>query len=152
MEVRVDGTAASVSPCTEHPLAFAVCTNQFNLVKLLVENGKALDTLDSNGNTLLHLCVIHRLAKMYEVIENMGFEKKLEMAQVLNKDGLTTLNLAANIGDKEMFEFIFERRRQLQWKCTLRRWCDVSELIRVQMAQCQATSTPLTKSTGSEGR
>jgi ankyrin repeat protein len=46
-------------------LSIAVCTQQPALVDYLVHNGADLAEEDSNGNTLLHLCVEHGLRNMY---------------------------------------------------------------------------------------
>lgn len=43
----------------EYPLSFAVCMNQPDLFRLLVAQKANLNAQDTNGNTALHLCVIH---------------------------------------------------------------------------------------------
>ncbi|CAD5125665.1 DgyrCDS13866 [Dimorphilus gyrociliatus] len=43
----------------EYPIGFAACLGQEECVRLLVANGADPNLVDSNGNTVLHLLVIH---------------------------------------------------------------------------------------------
>ncbi|CAF3390913.1 unnamed protein product [Rotaria socialis] len=128
-------------PCYygENPLAFACCTNQWNIAEILLKYGADLDMVDSNGNTILHLLVIHNLPKMYtkfkkhwldqqatvtnesdddddkgKVVASVK-EKKVPLWNRLNKDGFTPLTLAAKLGQNDMFSFLFDERKKVQW-------------------------------------
>ncbi|UJR21723.1 hypothetical protein I4U23_024800 [Adineta vaga] len=124
-------------PCYygETPLAFACCTNQWNIAEILLKYGASMDAVDSNGNTVLHLLVIHNLPKMYtkfkerwiadqepdnsddEEDELYQLEKKriIPLWKRLNKDGYTPLTLAAKLGQADMFSFLLEERKIVQW-------------------------------------
>lgn len=43
----------------EYPLSFAAILNQEECVRLLIAHGADMDKQDSNGNTVLHMCVIN---------------------------------------------------------------------------------------------
>ncbi|PIO74163.1 ankyrin repeat protein [Teladorsagia circumcincta] len=56
----------------EYPLSFAVCMNQPDLVRLLVAMKANLNAQDTNGNTALHLCVIHEKILFNIILELEG--------------------------------------------------------------------------------
>ncbi|CAF1601501.1 unnamed protein product, partial [Didymodactylos carnosus] len=152
----------SGKPCYygEYPLAFACCTNQWNLVEILIKYGANLDMIDSKGNTILHLMVIHNLPDLYvafkqrwieefnrkkpktpsahlrkinpivhrdstssseeeseddEKVEPFNDERNPPLWKRLNKENLTPLTLAAKLGKSEMFSFLIEERKIVQW-------------------------------------
>lgn len=43
----------------EYPLSFAACISQMDCFRLLVAKKADLNQKDTNGNTVLHLAVIH---------------------------------------------------------------------------------------------
>jgi ankyrin repeat protein len=43
----------------EYPLGFAVCLGQAECVRLLQAKGANINLRDTNGNTALHLVIIH---------------------------------------------------------------------------------------------
>jgi transient receptor potential cation channel subfamily V member 5 len=43
----------------EYPLSFAACTGQFDIVRMLRQHKADPNARDTNGNTVLHLMVIH---------------------------------------------------------------------------------------------
>ncbi|CAF1042683.1 unnamed protein product [Rotaria sordida] len=125
-------------PCYygESPLAFACCTNQWNIAEILLKYGASMDAVDSNGNNILHLLVIRNLPEMYTTFKQRWLEEQaedessdedddeyyqLEKAHVtplwkrLNKDGYTPLTLAAKLGQADMFAFLLEERKITQW-------------------------------------
>ncbi|CAF1036236.1 unnamed protein product [Rotaria magnacalcarata] len=126
-------------PCYygETPLAFACCTNQWNIVEILLKHGASMDAADSNGNNILHLLVIHKLPKIYTKVKQRWLEiqadenfssdeenaenavtkenKVIPLWKRLNKDGFTPLTLAAKLGQIEMFSFLLEERKITQW-------------------------------------
>lgn len=115
----------------EYPLFFAVCTNQPDLVFLLLEKGKELlgqtpqemlDLRDTDENTVLHLCVWHNLPDMYVLIEKMcqecepEFYRSGQLQACYNKDGFTPFTLAAKRGAMEVFIHLLERNTQETWQ------------------------------------
>ncbi|CAF1293695.1 unnamed protein product [Adineta ricciae] len=129
-------------PCYygETPLAFACCTNQWNIAEILLKYGAAMDTVDSNGNTILHLVVIHNLPKIYskfkecwlkvpamntqEISDNehnksrstvLERNKLVPLWKRLNNDGYTPFTLSAKLGLTEMFSFLLDERKIVQW-------------------------------------
>eukprot|EP01126_Amoeba_proteus_P048002 TRINITY_DN5523_c0_g1_i1.p1 TRINITY_DN5523_c0_g1~~TRINITY_DN5523_c0_g1_i1.p1 ORF type:complete len:631 (-),score=144.40 TRINITY_DN5523_c0_g1_i1:133-2025(-) len=72
----------------EYPLFFAVSTGQIPMVEFLVKEGADMFAIDSYGNTLLHLMVIHNKLKIYDVVEKILIregEKKKHAHQKENK-------------------------------------------------------------------
>ncbi|CAF1277507.1 unnamed protein product [Adineta steineri] len=126
-------------PCYygEFPLSFACCTNQWHIAEILLKYGADMDAADSNGNTVLHLLVIHGLPKMYTKIKQRWIElrdaekpssdnedddksstdneKPTLLWKRLNKNGFTPLTLAAKLGKADMFSFLLEERKITQW-------------------------------------
>ncbi len=109
----------------ETPLMFAACTNQVELVRYLVsEWGADLDTQDGQGNTVLHMLVLHRLPGMYDAVCELWCDVHPEqeladglcgLEMVQNRAGLTPLTLAASMGNEEMFNHLLEKRTGTQW-------------------------------------
>ncbi|CAF3802067.1 unnamed protein product [Rotaria sp. Silwood1] len=94
--------------------------------------------VDSNGNTILHLLVIHNLPKMYTKFKKRWLEvqatvisessnvdddkvastkkKEVPLWKRLNKDGFTPFTLAAKLGVTDMFSFLLDERKIVQWR------------------------------------
>ncbi|CAF1503549.1 unnamed protein product [Adineta ricciae] len=114
-------------PCYygETPLAFACCTNQWDIAEILLRHGASMDTVDSNGNTIFHLVVIHNKPKIYSKFkecwlkaETMNGEQKNKTVPLwkrLNNDGYTPFTLSAKLGVTEMFSFLFDELKIVQW-------------------------------------
>nr|XP_011445419.2 transient receptor potential cation channel subfamily V member 5 isoform X11 [Crassostrea gigas] len=114
----------------EYPLSFAACLGQEECVRLLVAKGANPNYQDSNGNTVMHMLVIHdRKESEYE---GQYASKQLELERppqemfnllvelgarldIKNRQGLTPLTLAAKLTRKEMYEYILEKIRQVVW-------------------------------------
>ncbi|KAK6021089.1 ankyrin repeat protein, partial [Ostertagia ostertagi] len=97
----------------EYPLSFAVCMNQPDLVRLLVAMKANLNAQDTNGNTALHLCVIHEKIEMMKMALEAG--ARLNIA---NKQSLTPLTLAAKLAKKRrflLFNIILELEGESVW-------------------------------------
>ena len=114
----------------EYPLAFAVCTNQPRLVRVLVsEFGAPLDVADSLGNTLLHMAVMHQVPDAYDtVLELSGarFDAVDGMVQAAasaapplwkqkNRAGMTPLCVSARLGLRDMFRKQMLSQRIFHW-------------------------------------
>ncbi|XP_029141860.1 transient receptor potential cation channel subfamily V member 3 [Protobothrops mucrosquamatus] len=101
----------------ETPLALAACTNQPDIVQLLMENSKTdIMSQDARGNNILHALVTVAedfktqndfVRRMYDAILLKSRSRNLEM--VKNKDGLTPLQLAAKTGKLEILKYILSR-------------------------------------------
>lgn len=113
-------------PCYygELPLFFAACTRQMRLVKLLLDAGADMNEEDGNGNSLLHMCVIHELTDMYtflkaEWLTRFGsmpvISRPPELWKRTNLERHTPLTLAAKLGSERMFAFLLEEDRRVQW-------------------------------------
>lgn len=81
----------------ETPLAFAVCTNQPDSVRLLCAFKADPNTKDTNGNTTLHMCVIHEFKEMLELLHSLGGK-----LHITNNQRLTPLGLAAKLAKKNV--------------------------------------------------
>ncbi|XP_066455583.1 transient receptor potential cation channel subfamily V member 3 isoform X3 [Eleutherodactylus coqui] len=101
----------------ETPLALAACTNQPDVVQLLMENSKTNVTIqDSLGNTVLHALVTVAenseaqnafIIRMYDTILRACKNKSLESIE--NNEGLTPMQLAAKTGKTEILHYILSR-------------------------------------------
>ncbi|VDO26010.1 unnamed protein product [Heligmosomoides polygyrus] len=94
----------------EYPLSFAVCMNQPDLFRLLVAQKANLNAQDTNGNTALHLCVIHEKTDMMKMALEAG--ARLNIA---NKQSLTPLTLAAKLAKKKIFNIILQLEGESVW-------------------------------------
>lgn len=92
--------------------------------------------MDTDGNTILHLLVIHNLPEIYikfkkhwqevqrtvsdasseEKVILCPKQKKTPLWKYCNKDGLTPLTLAAKLGATDMFSFLLDERKMVQWR------------------------------------
>ncbi|XP_075450253.1 transient receptor potential cation channel subfamily V member 3 isoform X2 [Ascaphus truei] len=101
----------------ETPLALAACTNQPDVVQLLMENSQTeVCFQDSLGNTVLHALVTVAensqaqnafIIRMYDTILKNCKNKSLE--NIVNKEGLTSMQLAAKTGKTEILHYILSR-------------------------------------------
>ncbi|XP_068122282.1 transient receptor potential cation channel subfamily V member 3 [Hyperolius riggenbachi] len=101
----------------ETPLALAACTNQPDVVQLLMENSHTDVTIqDSVGNTVLHALVTvaenseaqnNFIIRMYDTILRTCKNKSLESIE--NREGLTPMQLAAKTGKTEILHYILSR-------------------------------------------
>jgi len=117
------------SPCYygEFPLAFAASTNNIPVFEYLLAAGADLWQQDSNGNNVLHMCVWHKLERMYEFIVSLetqlisklpeGKKPALTLSQQINKKKHTALLLACYLGDEheKILAFMLDKGKQTQW-------------------------------------
>ncbi|RYE85386.1 MAG: hypothetical protein EOO65_00485 [Methanosarcinales archaeon] len=123
-------TAASVAARSyygETPLAFAISFNHADLViELIVNQGASMLGLDSHGHHAGHMCVYHSNLKMYDLVDslwNQGFGRPLvwredhgsRLSDLMDGSQSTPIALTARLGDKDMFEFLWQRERELEW-------------------------------------
>ncbi|CAF4193532.1 unnamed protein product, partial [Rotaria sordida] len=153
-------------PCYygETPLAFACCTNQWNIAEILLKYGASMDMVDSNENTILHLLVIHNLPQIYIKFKEHWLEvqataiskssnvdndkvastkkKEIPLWKRLNKDGFTPFTLAAKLGLTDMFSFLLDERKIVQW-CYGPVWCVLYPLDELELGfQQEGRDTP----------
>jgi ankyrin repeat protein len=115
----------------EYPLAFAVSTNNFPMFEFLMSK----DPLqfwqqDSQGNTILHMCITYDLQEMYSYILKMEPElrRKLEeekkaakvpkwtLETARNHDGHTPLTYSTQTKEPgKMTVFVINSQKQTQW-------------------------------------
>ncbi|KIH62823.1 ankyrin repeat protein [Ancylostoma duodenale] len=94
----------------EYPLSFAACMNHPDVYRLLIAFKANPNAQDTNGNTVLHMCVIHENMEMFRLAMESG--ARLNIA---NKQNLTPLTLAAKLAKKEMFMEILELEGDSVW-------------------------------------
>ncbi|OCT80805.1 transient receptor potential cation channel subfamily V member 6 [Xenopus laevis] len=105
----------------EYPLSFAACTGNKEITKLFLVDHKApLNAQDSLGNTVLHILVLQPNKElaclMYAMILSLVPPKDSHGVEHLqNNDGFTTLKLAANEGDIEMFNYLIKKQKAIYW-------------------------------------
>uniref|UniRef100_A0A663FEF0 Transient receptor potential cation channel subfamily V member 3 n=1 Tax=Aquila chrysaetos chrysaetos TaxID=223781 RepID=A0A663FEF0_AQUCH len=101
----------------ETALALAACTNQPDIIQLLMENTRTnITSQDSRGNNILHALVTVAedfktqndfVIRMYDMILLKSKDRNLETTK--NKEGLTPLQLAAKTGKLEILKYILSR-------------------------------------------
>ncbi|CEF60086.1 Nanchung [Strongyloides ratti] len=94
----------------EYPMAFAACGNQYDCVRLLKVFKSDPNLKDTNGNTVLHLCVIHGLEDMAKLIYEMGGK-----LSITNNLGFTPMALSARLAKKEMFDLMLDLGKETLW-------------------------------------
>ena len=81
----------------EYPLSFAACLELEDCYRLLLAKGADPDRGDTNGNTVIHMCVIVNKIEMF----NLAYELGAELG-IRNSMGLTPLALAAKLTRAEV--------------------------------------------------
>uniref|UniRef100_A0A0K0E2D4 ANK_REP_REGION domain-containing protein n=1 Tax=Strongyloides stercoralis TaxID=6248 RepID=A0A0K0E2D4_STRER len=94
----------------EYPLSFAACTGQVDCYRLLRAKKADPNLKDTNGNTVLHMTVIHEKLNMLKLAYETGAK-----LQATNNQNLTPLTLAAKLGKKKMFEELLKLESQMIW-------------------------------------
>ncbi|VDP16088.1 unnamed protein product [Soboliphyme baturini] len=94
----------------EYPLSFAACTRQPECFRLLIANKADPNMRDTNGNTVLHLMVIHELPEMFDLAYRLGAKLHIQ-----NNQNLIPLTLAAKLAKKKMFDHVLNYEKQYLW-------------------------------------
>uniref|UniRef100_A0A0N5C9Q3 ANK_REP_REGION domain-containing protein n=1 Tax=Strongyloides papillosus TaxID=174720 RepID=A0A0N5C9Q3_STREA len=94
----------------EYPMAFAACGKQYDCVRLLKIFKADPNLKDTNGNTVLHLCVIHSLEDMAKLIYKVGGK-----LSITNNLGFTPMALSARLAKKEMFDLMLDLGKETLW-------------------------------------
>ncbi|CAI4222328.1 unnamed protein product [Auanema sp. JU1783] len=94
----------------EYPLSFAACLSQMECFRMIIAKGADLNAMDSNGNTILHICTIHENWGMFKMALTLGADLHIQ-----NRQNLTPCTLAAFLAKKQMFEKIVEAERMVYW-------------------------------------
>ncbi|XP_049958127.1 transient receptor potential cation channel subfamily V member 5 [Schistocerca serialis cubense] len=95
----------------EYPLSFAACLGQEECYRLVLAKGANPDSQDTNGNTTLHMLVIHKKMTQFDMAYEVG--SSLDIKNNLN---LTPLTLAAKLARIEMFFHILNIEREIYWQ------------------------------------
>ncbi|GMT06183.1 hypothetical protein PENTCL1PPCAC_28357, partial [Pristionchus entomophagus] len=95
----------------EFPLSFAACMNHPDCMRLLHAYKANVNAQDTNGNTVLHMCVIHENLEMLRMAIELGASLRLQ-----NKQKLTALTLAAKLAKKRMFTELLEYEAFTYWE------------------------------------
>ena len=153
----------TVTPCYygEYPCHFAAATNQPEIFDLLVGvDPSILDLTDTNGNTVLHICVEHERTEMYDHICAVdqqrvagGHKSETPLQDVKNKGGRSTLLMAANAGSRVMLDHLLERSKIVQWSFGELNRCLIEQSLVLSPAStssvvpvlvvCASTSVPV---------
>ncbi|XP_048584484.1 transient receptor potential cation channel subfamily V member 6 [Nematostella vectensis] len=106
----------------EYPLSFAACLGQEDTVKYLLHRRACPNKQDSNGNTVLHMMVIHDQKDMYDLLVDYGCWCSCSLCSngvqlhIRNRQGFTPLTLAAKLARNEMFHHILTKSREVFWE------------------------------------
>ncbi|XP_076372372.1 transient receptor potential cation channel subfamily V member 5-like isoform X2 [Tachypleus tridentatus] len=95
----------------EYPLSFAACLEQEECYRLLLAKGADPTRQDTNLNTVMHLMVIYEKVEMFNTAYELGAS-----INIINRQGLTPLTLAAKLARKEMFFHILKIQREIYWQ------------------------------------
>lgn len=95
----------------EYPLSFAACLGQEECYRLVLAKHADPDNQDINGNSVLHMLVIHEKLSTFDMAYETG--SNLYLKNVLN---LTPLTLAAKLARVEMFFHILNIDREIYWQ------------------------------------
>lgn len=95
----------------EYPLSFAACLCQEECYRLVLAKHADPDYQDINGNTVLHMLVIHEKLTTFD----MGYETGADL-NIKNLLNLTPLTLAAKLARVEMFFHIINIEREIYWQ------------------------------------
>jgi transient receptor potential cation channel subfamily V member 5 len=95
----------------EYPLSFAACLCQEECYRLVLAKHADPNNQDINGNTVLHMLVIHEKLSTFDTGYETGAD--LHIKNVLN---LTPLTLAAKLARVEMFFHIINIEREIYWQ------------------------------------
>uniref|UniRef100_A0A8C4SD62 Ion transport domain-containing protein n=1 Tax=Erpetoichthys calabaricus TaxID=27687 RepID=A0A8C4SD62_ERPCA len=106
----------------EYVLSFAVCMGNEKIVNLLIKSGAPLNAQDTQGNTVLHMLVLHPnktlACRMYDYLMSLiTIDKIRYLESIINNDGFTPMKLAVQKGDVtvSMFNHFIKRRKQVYW-------------------------------------
>ncbi|GMT35954.1 hypothetical protein PFISCL1PPCAC_27251, partial [Pristionchus fissidentatus] len=95
----------------EYPLSFAACMSHPDCMRLVHAYRANVNAQDTNGNTVLHMCVIHENLEMLRLAIELGASLKIQ-----NKQKLTPLTLAAKLAKKRMFTELLEFEAHTYWE------------------------------------
>jgi ankyrin repeat protein len=97
----------------EYSLSFAACLEMDDCYRLLLAKGADDDLGDSNGNTVIHMCVIVDKMSQFDLAYELGADISIK-----NRQGLTALALAAKLTRSQMFFHIINLLRDVYWQFT----------------------------------
>uniref|UniRef100_A0A8C4SD23 Ion transport domain-containing protein n=1 Tax=Erpetoichthys calabaricus TaxID=27687 RepID=A0A8C4SD23_ERPCA len=95
----------------EYVLSFAVCMGNEKIVNLLIKSGAPLNAQDTQGNTVLHMLVLHPnktlACRMYDYLMSLiTIDKIRYLESIINNDGFTPMKLAVQKGDVTVSVFL----------------------------------------------
>ncbi|CEF63574.1 Nanchung [Strongyloides ratti] len=111
VEMSLDTNYEGKSYMGEYPLSFASSTNNLDCIRLLRVFKADPTVKDYNGNTPMHMAVIHEQCDAINLLYELG--GKLTNSNKLN---LTPLTLSAKLGKKSTFEKILNLEKSLVWR------------------------------------
>ena len=94
----------------DYTLGFATCLEQEECVRLLLAKGADPNKQDANGNTCMHMLVIHDKLEMFDLLYECGGRLDIK-----NNQNLSPLTLAAKLARKDMYEHICDKVREIYW-------------------------------------
>ena len=94
----------------EYALSVASSLNQIDCVRLLLAYKADPSKQDSNGNTALHMSVIHDNFEIFKLL--MEADEQNVAIRLKNNQEYTPLTLAVKMAKKEFFDYVNEKMRE----------------------------------------
>uniref|UniRef100_A0A0K0EHS3 ANK_REP_REGION domain-containing protein n=1 Tax=Strongyloides stercoralis TaxID=6248 RepID=A0A0K0EHS3_STRER len=108
VEMSLDTNYEGKTYMGEYPLSFASSTNKLDFIRLLRAFKADPIVKDYNGNTPMHMAVIHEQGEAINLLYDLGGK-----LTITNKLNLTPLTLSAKLGKKSIFERIINLERSI---------------------------------------
>ncbi|CAB0003660.1 unnamed protein product [Nesidiocoris tenuis] len=98
----------------EYPLAWAACCANESVYNLLMEHNANPDRQDTFGNMILHMVVVCDKLDMFGYA--LRHPRQPASNGIMNKDGLTPLTLACQLGRADVFKEMLELSAREFWR------------------------------------
>ena len=110
----ITATGASIFAEEANDLLTAATDGDYEHVQRLIESGAAIEAIDEEGNTLLHIASDRGYDKLAKLFVKKGLDVNAK-----NSEGLTPLHEAASMGDFETTSLLIEHGADIKATCNI---------------------------------